>query len=112
MRRVRDTDGGLVLPISTKKGRRSPHGRLSENFERAMRNRQEGRNALRLTVRQIIERGTAAGAQRDKVADALMSFLAHHPRRAELDRVSLVDGTRASDRLLEQIRVWIAELAT
>jgi hypothetical protein len=81
--------------------------RLSEAFERALRNQSLSRSNLRPVVFQVIEYAVAAGETREHAAELLMSFLAEHPRRDELDRISLIDGRRTSDRLLEEIRSWL-----
>jgi hypothetical protein len=81
--------------------------RLSEAFERALRNQSVSRSNLRPVVFQVIEHAVAAGETHERAADVLLTFLAEHPRRDELDRISLIDGRRTSERLLDEIRSWL-----
>jgi hypothetical protein len=81
--------------------------RVTEAFERALRIQSLSRSGLRAVIFEVIDHAVASGESPERGAEVLLAFLAEHPRRDELDRVSLIDGRRASDRVLDQVRSWI-----
>jgi hypothetical protein len=107
MSSMADQLDGFVRYEAHEYRRRLLSRRLSEAFERALRNQSLSRSNLRPVVFQVIEYAVAAGESPEHAADVLLSFLAEHPRRDELDHISLIDGRRTSERLLDEVRSWL-----
>jgi hypothetical protein len=83
--------------------------KLDLAFENALRNRPCARGHLRTLIRLVVRRGSEIGEPPSILAEVLIDFFAKHPKRTELDKLSWVDGSRSSDRLLNDVRQWIAE---
>lgn len=85
------------------------HRRLSSALERAQRNVSQSRTVLRATFRDVVAKAIANGEDPHRIADVLRAFFSEHPLLEKLDRVSVIDGTRSSVRVLEDVTQCLAE---
>lgn len=55
-------------------------------------------------LREIIAAAEANGEDPDRVAHVLLEFVSDHPLLGKFDRFSVLDGTRSSARVLDDVR--------
>lgn len=85
--------------------------RLGQRFVQAMSNQFAARQTLRHAIEDVVEEIRAQGVTGDAAGSAIKRLLAAHPKRHRLDRVSVLDGSRSFDRLMEEVQHWLDERA-
>ena len=90
--------------------RRHPlHQRMSLALDRVLRNVPQARAGLRLLLRRTLVEATDKGCDAGSVRAVLLNFFDAHPLLDKFDRVSVVDGSRTSDRILADVGQWLDE---
>ena len=83
--------------------------RLGLRFVQAMSNQFAARQTLRHAVEDVLDEMRSQGVTGAPAASAIKHILAAHPRRYALDRVSVLDGSRSFDSLMDEVQRWLDE---